>query len=67
MEYLNEIGGYERQGPYFVLDMRVGFNRLGKEGFFAEVSISTNTEHIEAGTVQMPGRRFRAGFRLNLE
>lgn len=53
--------------PYFVLDMRVDYNRLGKLGFFAETSNITNTDYIEAGTVQMPGRWFRAGIMVNLE
>jgi len=53
--------------PYFLLDMRVDYNRLGKLGFFAEASNITNTDYIEAGTVQMPGRWFRAGIILNLE
>ncbi|TDQ14956.1 iron complex outermembrane receptor protein [Algoriphagus boseongensis] len=53
--------------PYFLLDMRVDYNRMGKLGFFAEASNITNEDYIEAGTVQMPGRWFRAGFMLNLE
>jgi iron complex outermembrane receptor protein len=53
--------------PYFVLDMRVDYNRMGKLGFFAEASNITNTDYVEAGTVQMPGRWFRAGFMVNLE
>ncbi|GMQ25201.1 TonB-dependent receptor [Algoriphagus sp. oki45] len=53
--------------PYFLLDMRVDYNRLGKLGFFAEASNITNEDYIEAGTVQMPGRWFRAGFMVNLE
>jgi iron complex outermembrane receptor protein len=53
--------------PYFLLDMRVDYNRMGKVGFFAEASNITNADYIEAGTVQMPGRWFRAGFMLNLE
>ena len=57
----------ESQDPYFVLDMRADYNRMGKLGFFAEASNITNTEYIEAGTVQMPGRWFRAGFMVNLE
>lgn len=53
--------------PYFLLDMRVDYNRLGKLGFFVEASNITNADYIEAGTVQMPGRWFRAGFMVNLE
>ena len=53
--------------PYFLLDMRVDYNRLGRLGFFAEASNITNTDYIEAGTVQMPGRWFRAGIMVNLE
>lgn len=53
--------------PYFVLDMRVDYNRLGKLGFFAEASNITDTDYVEAATVQMPGRWFRAGFMVNLE
>lgn len=53
--------------PYFLLDMRVDYNRLGKLGFFAEASNITNTDYIEAGTVQMPGRWFRAGIMVNLD
>ena len=55
------------QDPYFILDMRLDYNRLGKLGFFAEASNITDTDYVEAGTVQMPGRWFRAGFRVNLE
>lgn len=53
--------------PYFLLDMRIDYNRLGKLGFFAEASNITNADYIEAGTVQMPGRWFRAGIMVNLE
>ncbi len=55
------------QDPYFLLDMRLDYNRTGMVGFFAEASNITNSDYIEAGTVQMPGRWFRAGFALNLE
>jgi vitamin B12 transporter len=63
MRYVERIS----MDPYFLLDMRVDYNRMGKLGFFAEASNITNTDYIEAGTVQMPGRWFRAGFMLNLE
>ncbi|WP_192348395.1 TonB-dependent siderophore receptor [Algoriphagus sp. Y33] len=63
MRYLERMG----QDPYYLLDMRVDYNRTGKVGFFAEASNITNTDYLEAGTVQMPGRWFRAGFMLNLE
>ncbi|MDR7129405.1 iron complex outermembrane receptor protein [Algoriphagus sp. 4150] len=63
MRYLERMG----QDPYYLLDMRVDYNRAGKVGFFAEASNITNTDYLEAGTVQMPGRWFRAGFMLNLE
>ncbi|MFC4870272.1 TonB-dependent receptor plug domain-containing protein [Negadavirga shengliensis] len=52
--------------PYFLLDARVDYDRLKKLAFFAEASNITNTDYIEAGTVQMPGRWFRAGVALNL-
>ncbi|MEP1953376.1 MAG: TonB-dependent receptor [Algoriphagus sp.] len=55
------------QEPYFLLDMRADYNRTGKLGFFAEASNITNADYMEAGTVQMPGRWFRAGFMLNFE
>ncbi|MDN3205865.1 TonB-dependent receptor plug domain-containing protein [Algoriphagus sediminis] len=55
------------QDPYFILDMRVDYNRIGKIGFFAEASNITNTEYIEAGFVEMPGRWFRAGFSINFQ
>ena len=55
------------QDPYFVMDMRVDYNRLGKIGVFAEASNLTNTEYVEAATIQMPGRWFRAGFMLNIQ
>mgnify|MGYP003675902412 FL=1 len=55
------------QDPYFLLDMRADYNRTGKIGFFAEASNITDTDYMEAGTVQMPGRWFRAGFMLNFE
>ncbi len=69
LEWNTKIRNVERmnQDPYFLLDMRVDFNRTGKIGFFAEASNITNTDYMEAGTVQMPGRWFRAGFMLNLE
>ncbi|MFC5193152.1 TonB-dependent receptor [Algoriphagus aquatilis] len=63
MRYVERIS----MDPYFLLDMRVDYNRLGKLGFFAEASNVTNADYIEAGTVQMPGRWFRAGFMVNLE
>jgi Outer membrane receptor proteins, mostly Fe transport len=53
--------------PYFLLDMRVDYNRAGKVGLFTEISNITNADYIEAGTVQMPGRWFRAGVMVNLE
>jgi iron complex outermembrane receptor protein len=56
----------ENQAPYFLVDMRVDYNRMGKLGFFAETTNLTAENYIEAGTVQMPGRWFRGGFRLNL-
>ncbi|MEN2284279.1 hypothetical protein AAGF08_19195 [Algoriphagus sp. SE2] len=55
------------QDPYFLMDMRVDYNRIGKIGFFAEASNLTDTEYIEAATIQMPGRWFRAGFMLNIQ
>ncbi|WP_144602821.1 TonB-dependent receptor plug domain-containing protein [Algoriphagus algorifonticola] len=63
MRYVERIS----QDPYFLLDMRLDYNRIGKMGFFAEASNMTNTDYIEAGTVQMPGRWFRAGFMINLD
>lgn len=63
MRYVERVS----QDPYFLLDMRVDYNRMGKVGFFAEASNITNTDYIESGTVQMPHRWFRAGFMLNLE
>jgi iron complex outermembrane receptor protein len=52
--------------PYFLLDARLDYNRLKKLGFFAEVSNITNSDYIEAGFVQMPGRWVKMGFSLNL-
>jgi vitamin B12 transporter len=52
--------------PYFLLDARMDYNRLKTFGFFAEVSNITDTEYIEAGFVQMPGRWARAGVTVNL-
>jgi iron complex outermembrane receptor protein len=68
-EWNTKVRNVERmsQDPYFLLDMRVDYNRTGKIGFFAEASNITNADYIEAGTVQMPERWFRAGFMLNLE
>lgn len=63
MRYLERMS----QDPYFLLDVRVDYNRTGKLGFFTEASNITDTDYMEAGTVQMPGRWFRAGFMLNLE
>lgn len=69
VEWNTKMRNVERmsQDPYFLLDMRVDYNRTGKFGLFAEASNITNTDYIEAGTVQMPGRWFRAGFVLNLD
>jgi vitamin B12 transporter len=69
IEWNTKMRNVERmnQSPYFLLDMRVDYNRMGKVGFFAEASNITNTDYIEAGTVQMPGRWFRAGFMVNME
>ncbi|MGM0946547.1 MAG: TonB-dependent receptor plug domain-containing protein [Bacteroidota bacterium] len=53
--------------PYLLLDSRLDYNRSGKVGVFAEASNISNTDYIEAGTVQMPGRWFRMGFMLNLD
>ncbi|PRY87511.1 TonB-dependent receptor plug domain-containing protein [Mongoliibacter ruber] len=52
--------------PYFLLDARIDYNRLKTFGLFVEVSNITNTDYIEAGFVQMPGRWVKAGFSLNL-
>ncbi|MCH7403158.1 TonB-dependent receptor plug domain-containing protein [Belliella kenyensis] len=52
--------------PYFLLDVRVDYKRLKTFGLFAEASNVTNSDYIEAGFVQMPGRWFRAGINLNL-
>ncbi|WP_162419234.1 TonB-dependent receptor plug domain-containing protein [Cyclobacterium roseum] len=52
--------------PYFLLDLRVDYNRLKNVGFFAEISNLSNTDYIEAGTVQMPGRWARGGLSVNL-
>jgi vitamin B12 transporter len=62
MRYVERVS----MDPYFLLDMRVDYNRMGKLGFFAEASNITNADYIEAGTVQMPGRWFRAGFALTM-
>ena len=69
LEWNTKMRNVERmnQDPYFLLDMRVDYNRTGKIGFFAEASNITDTDYMEAGTVQMPGRWFRAGFMLNFE
>ena len=53
--------------PYLVIDTRVDYNRLGMLGIFGEVSNLGDADYIEAGTVQMPGRWFRAGVTLNLD
>jgi vitamin B12 transporter len=53
--------------PYFLIDARLDYNRLKTVGFFAEVSNITNTEYVEAGFVQMPGRWFKIGVLLNLQ
>ncbi|MFC5624497.1 TonB-dependent receptor plug domain-containing protein [Algoriphagus winogradskyi] len=69
LEWNTKMRNVERmnQDPYFLLDMRADYNRTGKIGFFVEASNITDTDYVEAGTVQMPGRWFRAGFMLNLE
>jgi vitamin B12 transporter len=69
IEWNTKVRNVERisQDPYFLLDMRVDYNRTGRVGFFAEASNITDSDYIEAGTVQMPGRWFRAGFMVNLE
>jgi len=53
--------------PYFLLDARLDYNRLKKIGIFLEVSNITDTEYVEAGFVQMPGRWFKAGIMVNLD
>jgi iron complex outermembrane receptor protein len=69
IEWNTKVRNVERisQDPYFLLDMRMDYNRTGRVGFFAEASNITDSDYIEAGTVQMPGRWFRAGFMVNLE
>lgn len=69
LEWNTKMRNVERmnQDPYFLLGMRADYNRTGKIGFFAEASNITGTDYVEAGTVQMPGRWFRAGFMLNFE
>jgi vitamin B12 transporter len=52
--------------PYFLLDARVDYNRIKTLGFFVEASNITNTEYVETGFVQMPGRWFKAGVSVNL-
>lgn len=52
--------------PYFLLDARIDYNRLKTFGLFIEVSNITNSDYIEAGFVQMPGRWVKAGVSLNL-
>lgn len=52
--------------PYLLLDARIDYNRMKTLGFFTEVSNITNTDYVEAGFVQMPGRWFKAGFLVNL-
>lgn len=69
LEWNTKMRNVERMNrdPYFILDMRVDYNRTGRFGFFTEASNITNADYMEAGTVQMPGRWFRAGFMLNFE
>jgi len=69
IEWNTKVRNVERisQDPYFLLDMRMDYNRTGRVGFFAEASNISDSDYIEAGTVQMPGRWFRAGFMVNLE
>ena len=52
--------------PYFLLDARLDYNRLKKFGFFVEISNITDTDYVEAGWVQMPGRWAKAGVMVNL-
>ncbi|WP_194777162.1 TonB-dependent receptor plug domain-containing protein [Pararhodonellum marinum] len=68
LEWNTKLRYVEREtlDPYFLLDMRVDYNRLAKLGFFAEASNITNTDYIEAGYVQMPGRWFRAGINFKV-
>jgi iron complex outermembrane receptor protein len=69
VEWNSKVRYVERMSldPYLVVDTRVDFNRLGKFGFFGELSNLTDADYVEAGTVQMPGRWFRAGLVVNLE
>lgn len=53
--------------PYFLLDARVDYNRMKVVGFFVEASNITDTEYVETGFVQMPGRWFKAGVSVNLQ
>lgn len=52
--------------PYFLFDARMDYNRLKKLGFFLEISNITNSDYVEAGFVQMPGRWAKAGFMVNV-
>ena len=51
--------------PYFLLDSRVDYNRMKMVGFFVEASNITDTEYVESGFVQMPGRWVKAGISVN--
>jgi len=53
--------------PYFLFDARLDYNRMKKFSFFAEIANITNTDYVEAGTVQMPGRWARAGMNFRLK
>ncbi|HLT06024.1 MAG TPA: TonB-dependent receptor [Cyclobacteriaceae bacterium] len=53
--------------PYFLLDARLDYNRMKMVGCFVEASNITDTEYVETGFVQMPGRWIKAGITVNLQ
>jgi iron complex outermembrane receptor protein len=46
---------------YQLLDLKLTSESVKGFSFFAEVNNLLNTEYIEAGYVQMPGRWFKVG------
>ena len=52
--------------PYLVFDSRLNVRLHPKTRLFAELSNITNTDYVEAGFVQMPGRWLKAGLQLDL-
>ncbi len=62
MRYIERIA----LSPYFLLDSKLNLKLAHNAGCFMEVSNISNTNYIEAGYLQMPGRWFKVGLQLTI-